>query len=451
MARARTRTEDAQIAVASELVAAPTRPLAVAWAARRGLHYGWVVVAITFVIVVSAAGVRAAPAALILPLEEEFGWSRGTVSLALSLSLLMYGFAGPLSGRLTDRFGIRGTTLSFLAFAAVGTAFSATLAHLWQLNLYWGVIVGLGTGGAAVVLSAAVANTWFEARRGLVTGVLGGASSAGQLIFLPLLVWLTEAYGWRTAVWVLAALLSSIVLPLAFLFLRSRPSDVGLTAYGMGTTAATAAVDTRATPMREALRTGDFWLLASTFFICGFTTMGLIGTHFIPHAVEHGFTKTEATGILSVIGGMNVVGTIVSGYLCDRYSPRKLLAGYYFFRALSLVALPFMVNLPLMSVFAVVYGFDFIATVPPTVMLTADRFGRRSVGTIFGWISFAHMAGGAIAAALAGWIHDVAGEYTIAIYASGLLALMAAMLSMTVSHRRPARSAPPPGAPLPAR
>lgn len=427
---------------AGTTIAAP-RFSPVAWAARHGLHYGWAVVAVTFLVVITAAGVRSAPGVLIRPLEAEFGWRRGEISLALSLSLLTYGLAAPLSGRIADRFGLRAMTIGFLSLAGVGVSLAVLLRHLWQLHLFWGLIVGLGTGGIATVLSATVANTWFQARRGLVTGILGGASSAGQLVFLPLLVWVTTQWGWRAAVGLLATLLLGLVLPAALLFMRSRPADLGLRPYGAGSAAFDAAALQPPTPMRVALRTGDFWLLALSFAVCGFTTMGLVGTHFIPHAVEHGFTEAQAAGILSVIGGMNVVGTVASGWLCDRFSPRKLLAAYYFFRALSLLALPLITTLPLMSLFAVVYGFDYIATVPPTVMLTADRFGRRSVGTIFGWISFAHMVGGAAAASFAGAIHDAVGNYIAAFYVAGLLGLVAAGMAFNV---RPVRRA---GAPLP--
>ena len=406
-----------------------------AWAARHGVHYGWIIVGVTFVTVLAAAGVRAAPAVLIRPLERDFGWTRGEISLALSLSMVMYGFGGPLAGRLTERFGLRGTTVIFVATTAAGTLLSVSLAHLWQLNVFWGLIVGIGTGGTATVMSATVANIWFEARRGLITGLLGGASSAGQLVFLPLLVWLVSRWDWRAAIVLLAVLITGFILPAVTLLMRSQPRDLGLTPYGAGAAGATPA-DTRVTPMSRALRTGDFWLLATTFAICGFTTMGLIGTHFVPHAVEHGFTEAQAAGILSVIGGMNVVGTVASGWLCDRFPPRKLLAGYYFFRALSLLALPMIDTLPLMSLFAVVYGLDFIATVPPTVMLTADRFGRRSVGSIYGWISFSHMVGGAVGAAAAGLIHDAADNYTAVIYVSGLLAMLAAAMAFNMRPRR---------------
>jgi sugar phosphate permease len=417
----------------------------VGWAARRNIHYGWVIVAVMFVTVIIAAGVRSAPGVLIRPLEANFGWSRGEISLALSLSLICFGLAGPLSGRLTERFGLRRTGIAFLVVAIVGTALAVTTSSLWQLHFFWGIFVGLGTGGVSVVMGATVANIWFESRRGLVTGILGGASSAGQLVLLPVLTLVTLILGWRASVALLAVLLLVVVLPLLFVFLRSRPRDLGLTPYGSRSEVDGGPIvtDTRTTSITSAMRTTDFWLLAGSYFVCGFTTMGLVGTHFIPHAVEHGFSEPQAAGILSIMGGLNVVGTLMSGMLCDRYSPRRLLAFYYFFRGLSLLALPFITTMPLMSLFAVVYGFDYIATVPPTIMLTADRFGRRSVGTIFGWISFIHMVGAAVAASLAGTIHDAVGDYTMAIYFASFLALMAAALAFNVNRRFRAPSPAP--------
>jgi predicted MFS family arabinose efflux permease len=335
-------------------------------------------------------------------------------------------------------------TLMFLITSCTGVVLATSIGQLWHLQLYWGFIVGIGTGGIATVMGATVANTWFEERRGLVTGVIGGAASAGQLVFLPLLVWVTATWGWRSAIGLMAVLLGAVALPLVFALMRSRPRDLGLLPYGASASTVSRAIDSRITPISSALRTGDFWLLSSTFFVCGFTTVGLIGPHFIPHATEHGFSEGEAAGILSFIGAMNVVGTISSGWLCDRYPPRVLLAGYYFFRGMCLLALPFITTLPMMSLFAVVFGLDYIATVPPTVMLTADRFGRRSVGTIFGWISFSHMIGAAIASYFAGYIHDAAGEYTVAMYVAGLLGLAAAMMAFGIgakTAREPALAA----------
>jgi predicted MFS family arabinose efflux permease len=310
---------------------------------------------------------------------------------------------------------------------------SMTVQQLWQLHLFWGFVVGAGTGGVATVMGATVANTWFESKRGMITGLTGGAASAGQLVFVPLLVFVTAQWGWRASVGVLAVLVLGIILPLAFTFMRSRPRDVGIEPYGVGKAGVVAVTDDRYTPVREAVRTGDFWLLCSTFFVCGFTSVGLIGAHFIAHATEHGFSDAQAAGIFSVIGAMNIFGTIGAGILCDRYSPRHLLAGFYVLRALTLLALPFITTMPLMGVFALTFGIDYIATVPPTVMLTAERFGRRSVGTIYGWITFVHMLGAAVASYFAGYVHDALGEYTVAMYVAGILGLLAAMLAFGIN------------------
>lgn len=394
-------------------------------------------VGVTFLLVTVTAGLRSAPGVMITPLKDDFGWSTGQISLAISLSILTLGFAGPVSGKLIDRYGIRPVILGFLAVACAGVIATFTLQSLWQFYIYWGLLVGFGAGGTSIVLSATVANTWFHERRGLVTGILGGAASAGQLVFILLLAEVVDVWGWRPAIGMMAFLAVAVVLPVAFLLLRSRPSDAGVTAYGSRPGQLPLASDERLVPMKEALRTGDFWLLALSFSVCGFTTIGLVGTHFIPHATEHGFTEKQAAGILSLIGAFNVVGTVASGWLTDRYSPRKLLALYYVLRGLSLVVLPAVSTVPLMSAFAVVFGLDYIATVPPTVMLTANRFGRRSVGTIYGWITFSHMVGGAVAAAMAGYIHDAAGDYGYAMYAGAILALFAAALAFNIGARAP--------------
>jgi MFS family permease len=408
------------------------------------VHYGWVMVAITFLLVLATAGVRSAPGVMIKPLKEDFGWSTAEVSWAISLSILTLGFAGPISGRLIDKYGIRPVILGFLVVGCVGIVATLFMNALWQFYVSWGLMVGFGAGGTSIVLSATVANTWFEERRGLVTGLLGGAASAGQLVFILLLAEVIDAWGWRQAVALMAFVMIAVVLPFAVLLLRSKPSDVGEGVYGARADAVAKPSDERLVPMREAVRTGDFWLLSISFAICGFTTIGLIGTHFISHATEHGFTQTQAAGILSVIGGFNVVGTIASGWLTDRYSPQKLLAFYYLMRGSALLVFPGITGIPVMSGFAVVFGLDYIATVPPTVMLTANRFGRRSVGTIYGWITFSHMVGGAIAAALAGQIHDAVGDYGPAMYAGGVLALFAAAVAFNIGARpaRPGRLEP---------
>lgn len=412
-------------------------------AARLGIHYGWVIVGVAFVLLLASAGVRSAPGLLIEPLEDRFGWSRGQISWALAVSLVTLGFAGPASGWLIGKVGMRWMAALFLGLAVTGVGLTAIMQSILGLYVFWGLMVGFGTGGVSTVLSAAVANTWFETRRGLVTGVLGGASSAGQFVFLFPILWAEDAWGWRGAVTVIAIFLVVVALPLALIFLRARPADVGLFPVG-AKVAPPAAATVQRVGLREAARTGEFWLLAGSFFICGFTTVGLVGFHFIPHASEHGFSKAEASGLVSLMGAMNVAGTLGSGWLTDRFSPRKLLATYYFLRALSLLVLPAITSVELMSLFAVVFGLDFIATVPPTIMLTANRFGRASVPTLFGWITCSHMIGGAVAAAFAGQVHDIAGDYAIPIYVSGFLALIAAGLAFQAGGRRAAPVVPSP-------
>ena len=410
----------------------------------RRVHYGWVVVAVTFLVLLLAAGLRGLPGVVIVPLEAEFGWDRSGISFAIAVSLLAYGLAGPFSGRLIDRLGPRAVILVALAITILGSGAMLLMSTLLELTVWWGVVVGLSTGALAIVLGATIANRWFVTNRGLVTGILGAGTSAGQLVFIPVMMGLTLQFGWRAALGLLVVLFAVVLLPLVFLLMRDRPSDVGLEPYGAESGAAAAAgqLDGPTTPLGTALRTVDFWLLAVSFGICGLTSNGLIGTHLIPHAAEHGFTENVAAGALALIGAMNVVGTTASGFLTDRFNPRLLLASYYGFRALSLVWLPVVTDGFGLTLFAILFGLDYIATVPPTVALTADRFGRRSVGTIFGWIFCSHQIGAALAAYGGGLARDVFGDYTLAFIVAGIFGFIAAALSLRINVG--ARPAPVP-------
>ena len=421
-------------------------PRGSAWASvlasRAGLHYGWIVVTITFVVLLVVAGLRALPAVFIKPLELELGWDRASISLAIALSWIVVGLAGPFSGWLIDRVGPRLAMILGLALTIVGTAPIVLMTTLWELNLWWGIVAGLGTGTLSLVVGAAVANRWFAVRRGLAVGILGAGTSAGTLIFVPLMMSLTLAFGWRAAVGLTVGLLAMVVLPLVILLVRDTPSEVGLELYGADREPARAASLTGPlTSMSETLRTLDFWLLAGSFFICGFTSNGLIGTHLIPHAVEHGFTESMAAGAMALLGAMNVVGTMGSGYLTDRFNPRILLGIYYGFRALSLILLPLVTDPIGLMFFAVLFGLDYIATVPPTVALTADRFGRRSVGLVFGWILCSHQIGAAAASSFGGIVHVWMGDYSFAFLVAGVLGFVAAGLSPRISR---APTSPPP-------
>jgi len=369
------------------------------------------------------------------------------------VGLLLYGFSGP-AGWLMDRLGPKLLTLLGLGIIVASTLAGATVRELWQLNLFWGVLSGVGTGIVAPVLGATVANRWFVERRGLVLGILGAAASAGQLVSVPALMWLVVEVGWRQVV-IFLALATFAVLPLVLLFMRDDPERMGLRPYGEqerenepaatdspapepGTPLADAASE-RGGVMSRALRAPEFWLLSGSFFICGASSNGIIGVHFVPHSIDHCIPEVTAAGVLALMGAMNFVGTIASGLLTDRYDPRKLLAVYYSLRGLSLLLLPFVTEFSGLAVFAVFFGLDYIATVPPTVALVADRFGRLNVGTVFGWVFCAHQLGAASASYLGGVARDTLGDYTAAFLVAGALAILAAIMASLV--RRDAASA----------
>ena len=412
----------------------------------RPVHYAWVVAAVTFVTLLGASGFRSTPGVLIVPLQEEFGWSRATISLAVSINLILFGFSGPFAAALMDRFGVRRVTICALLLVGSGSALTTLMRAPWQLALLWGVVVGLGTGAMATVLAATVANRWFVARRGLVLGVLTAGSATGQLVFLPVLALLVDSIGWRWAA-AATAVGALLVVPLVARFMRDRPADLGLRAFGddEATVAPPVAVANPVAAAFDGLRLGarsrDFWLLSGSFFVCGATTNGLIGTHLIPASVDHGMAQVTAAGMLAAIGVFDIVGTTASGWLTDRWDPRRLLLAYYGLRGLSLLFLPDAFDAPRagLILFVVFYGLDWVATVPPTVALTADLFGKRNVGIVFGWIFAAHQLGAAAAASAAGVIRTWTGDYQLAFFGAGILALVAAAMTQAIGRapRRP--------------
>jgi sugar phosphate permease len=417
---------------------------------RRGVHYGWVVAAVSFLTLITAAGFRSTVGVLIVPLQDEFGWSRATISAAVAINLVLYGLGGPFAAGLYDRFGIRRVIVIALATIAVSSTLTTQMGAPWELDLLWGVANGLATGAIGVTLAAVIANRWFVEHRGLVTGMLTASNATGQLVFLPALGWIVASMGWRSAALTVSIVALTVTLPLVLLFLRDSPAEIGLRPFG-------AVVDdpplARQNPFRAAIaglafasRSSTFWLLAGSFFICGATTNGLIGTHLIPASMDHGMSEVTAASLLAVIGVFDLVGTLCSGMLTDRYDPRLLLFAYYGLRGLSLLVLPFVIgsaNLGLIA-FVVFYGLDWVATVPPTVAIAAGAFGRERVGVVFGWIFGAHQLGAALAAWGAGAARTWLGDYQVAFVSGGLLALFAAGLVIRISSRRPE------GLPLPA-
>ena len=417
-------------------------PTVVARLERRGIHYGWVIAAVSFLTLITAAGFRSTVGVLIVPLQEEFGWSRATISAAVAINLVLYGLGGPFAAGLYDRFGIRRVIVIALATIAISSTLTTQMAAPWQLDLLWGVANGLATGAIGVTLAAVIANRWFVERRGIVTGMLTASNATGQLAFLPLLGWIVTAQGWRTAALTVSAVALAFTLPLVVLLLRDSPAEVGLRPFG-------AVVDdppvAQVNPFRAAIgglvaasRTSTFWLLSASFFVCGATTNGLIGTHLIPAAIDHGMSGVTAASLLAVIGVFDLVGTLCSGWLTDRYDPRWLLFWYYGLRGLSLLALPFVIGSSSLGLvaFVVFYGLDWVATVPPTVAITAQAFGRPAVGVTFGWIFGAHQLGAAAAAWGAGAARTWLGDYQSAFVTAGLLSLVASGLVIRIAWAR---------------
>ncbi|WP_405145671.1 MFS transporter [Sphaerisporangium sp. NBC_01403] len=415
---------------------------------RRRPHRAWVVAGVAFVAIVGAAGFRATPGVLITPLEQEFGWTRGTISLAVSVNLMLYGLTAPFAAALMDRLGMRRVVASALLLVALGSGLTVFMTASWQLVACWGVLVGLGTGSMALVFVATVTDRWFVRHRGVVTGVLTAGGAAGQLVFLPLLAWMAEGPGWRVAALVVAGAALTVV-PLVWFLLRDRPEDVGLTALGAEPGAVRAAPVVRTggaaaralTVLRSAARTRSFWFLAGGFAICGASTNGLVGTHFIPAAHDHGMPQTTAAGLLALIGVFDVAGTIFSGWLSDRVDPRILLGAYYALRGASLLILPVLFSAtaePSMLIFIIFYGLDWVATVPPTVALCRTIYGRDGA-VVFGWVFASHQVGAAVAAVAAGVTRDHLGHYDAAWYGAGLLCALAAVMSLRVGRasRRP--------------
>jgi sugar phosphate permease len=411
----------------------------------RRLHRAWPIAAVTMAALVAAAGFRSSTGALLEPLEEDFGWSRATTSGAVSLNLIIYGLTAPFAAALMERFGVRRVVAASLSLVAVGSGLTLVMTEAWQLWLLWGFAVGIGTGSLALVFGAIVANRWFVAHRGLVIGVFSAASSTGQLVFLPLIARLADGPGWRWAAG-LVALFALVLAPLVWLVMRDSPRDIGELPYG-------APPDWTPPPapaqhigagrlalvtLRSSARSWTFWALFVSFWICGWSTNGLIGTHFIPAAHDHGMPETTSASLLALIGIFDIAGTIASGWLTDRVDPRKLLFCYYFLRGLSLLWVDMLLGPslhPSLFLFVLFYGLDWVATVPPTVALCRVHFGIQRSGVVFGWVFAAHMVGAGVAASYAGWIRQSTGEYLLAWITAGVMCLVAAGLCLMIPRQ----------------
>jgi MFS family permease len=424
---------------------------------RQSLYYGWILLAAVVFVVLAGSGIRAVFGVFIKPIEAEFGWTRQQLSGAAALSLFVLGAVGPAVGWLADIWGPRRVMLLAAGTLGVGTILASFVAHLWQLYASAGVLMAVGAGGLSMATISTIAARWFVARRGLILGILGGAMSAGQMLVVPLSMVIIHLYGWRSSFLWLGIGVLLVALPLILAFVRDDPKDMGLEPYGKGTPAGKVfggATDERRVPVSEAMGIPAFWLLAITFFVCGYTSNGLVLTHLIPHAAEHGFSEMHAAQALGLMGAMNIVGTVLSGWICDRFGRKGPLAFYYGVRGVSLIFLLYVWNVPSLHIFAAIFGLNYISTVPPTTTMTANIFGRLSVGALSGWIFFSHQVGSAIGAWAGGAIFDITGSYSWAFLSAAVMAFVAAGLSLLIREvpvgAKPTRRPTPTGEPVPA-
>lgn len=411
-----------------------------------GQRYAFVVVGIIFLCLLVAAGLRSAPAVMMLPLENSFGWRRDVISLAAGVGILLYGLTGPFAAALMERVGLRRTLLASLMVMSGSTALSLLMTKPWHLFITWGVFSGIGSGAVASVLGATIVNRWFKTNRGLVMGLMSASSASGMLVFLPMIAALAQSGGWQPVV-IAVAIATAALIPLVWLLVPERPASIGMVRYGAE------ADDVPPAPpasqgnflahtfstLRRAAGTRVFWYLFATFFVCGFTTNGLVGTHLIAFCGDMGIGEVQAAGLLSMMGIFDLIGTTLSGWLTDRYDPRKLLGVYYGIRGLSLIYLPYSgFSATSLIIFAVLYGLDWIATVPPTLRLANEAFGDRSGPIVFGWIVAGHQIGAAAAAAFGGTMRELQGNYELAFLIAGMTAIAAACISLLINTSRPA-------------
>ncbi|CAN1645153.1 AraJ Arabinose efflux permease [Candidatus Nanopelagicaceae bacterium] len=409
--------------------------------AKQKIHPGWIAVTVTFFTLMASAGYRSAPSVLIVPLEEAFGWSRSQISAAVSINVLLFGLVAPFAAALMERFTVRKVVMSALALVSLSATSTIFMTQPWHLWALWGIGVGVGAGSMALVFAATIANRWFIARKGIVVGALTAATASGQLVFLPMLSHFAINYGWKSVSLTVGGA-AALIIPFIYFFLKEKPALMGMTPYGAPDdwqppapnelSAGRIAIDT----LKVSSKSKDFWILFGTFLVCGLSTNGLIGTHFIPAAHDHGMGETVAAGLLALVGVFDVIGTIFSGWLTDRMDPRRLLFFYYGLRGLSLFLLPsilFSTMHPSTLVFIIFYGLDWVATVPPTLMLCRIVMGNQRSAVVYGWVFVGHQIGASIAAIGAAVLRVKLGDYAVAFYISATMCLVAAFAVLQIA------------------
>lgn len=407
------------------------------------IHYGWFILVVAFFSIIVAAVIRSTSGVFMVPFEEEFGWERSTISLAFAVNLVLYGFSGPFVAAFMERYGVRKVMIAAMLFLAGGIGLTTVMSAPWQLFLLWGIIIGMGSGVFLSVLSAHVANHWFVKNRGLAIGILHASTATGQLLFLPSLAYIVEQYSWRTAATMVSAL-GLLMILVIFRFMKNDPADMGVLPYGASDADKLSETKDNRNPvatafqtLHEAVRNKDFWLLAGSFFICGLSTSGLIGTHFIPYCSDFGISAVTAAGLLAFMGVFDIVGTTVSGWLSDRFDNRWLLFWYYGLRGLSLLLLPYALfndSYLFLVAFAIFYGLDWVATVPPTIRLASDIFGKEKGAVVYGWIFASHQLGSGLAAYGGGVVYSWLFSYQSVFVMAGAMCLLATLFVLRIKR-----------------
>ncbi|MEE6449975.1 MFS transporter [Gottfriedia acidiceleris] len=406
------------------------------------IHYSWIILIVTFLSVIIAAVTNTMSGVMMIPFEKEFGWSRASISGAFAICITLVGFSGPFIAGLYQKFSVRKVLLVGMGTLLAAILLTTIMTQIWHLFIIWGIIIGLSAGAFLTVLNAYVATTWFEKKRGLALGLLTSSSAAGQLVFLPLMAYIVENYSWRNAVLTIFSF-GVLIYVLLWVFMKNDPADVG--ALPLGAEKSNQKQANNINPVKAAfagLKLGAkskvFWLLAGSFFVCGFSTSGLIGTHFISLCIDYGYKEVTAASILAFMGIFNIIGTTLSGYISDRFDNRWLLFWYYGLRGLSLLILPFALStnsIIYLSAFAIFYGMDWIATVPPTIKLATDHFGKEKVGVIYGWIYTAHQLGAGAAAYGGGIVYSWLNAYQSIFIAAGIFCLVATLFVLNIKKR----------------
>lgn len=408
------------------------------------IHYSWIILIITFTSIIVAGIIRSSSGVFIEPFEEEFAWGRANISLAFAVGLFMYGFSGPFMAAFVEVFGLKRMMIYSMSLLAIGLSLTFIMTEQWQLIVIWGVVIGIGSGLFLTVLSTQVANRWFVKHRGLAVGILTAATATGQLVLLPILATLIDKYDWRQAI-LFILILALIMLIIILMYMKESPATINLAPLGINIVEEIQKKPTNPftlvfNSLMEGVRSKAFWLLAGSFFICGLSTSGLIGTHFISFCMSYGFTVVVAASMLSFMGIFDLIGTTLSGYLSDRIDNRWLLFWYYCLRGLSLLALPFALNsgsTTWLIIFSIFYGLDWIATVPPTIGLARREFGIEKSAMMYGWIFAFHQLGASAAAYGGGVIFEIFDSYALAFTLAGGFCILGSLFVILLKKHSP--------------